>query len=58
MRKWFVRLQGDVYAMSIYPKEDTFSSAREFVLAWLGVDRLPDYTEIWSRGTDDNNSKE
>jgi len=45
--KWFVHIVGDAYAMNIYPTEDTYKSAREFVLEWLGVDRLPNGTEIW-----------
>ena len=47
MKNWYVHLQGDAYAMSIYPKKDTWASAREFVLEWLGVDRLPHHTEIY-----------
>ena len=47
MSNWYVHLQGDAYATSIYPKENTYESARQFVLEWLGVNRLPNGTEIW-----------
>ena len=44
---WYVMLVGDGFALSIYPKDDTYESARQFVLNWLGVSRLPKGTEIW-----------
>ena len=47
MNNWYVMLSGDAYAMSIYPTENNWKSAREFVLEWLGVNRLPNGTEIW-----------
>jgi len=44
---WYVMFRGDPCALSIYPNEDNWASAREFVLKWLGADRLPNHTEIW-----------
>ena len=44
---WYAKFEGDPMALSIYPDENNWKSAREFVLDWLGVNRLPNHTEIW-----------
>ena len=40
-------ISGNAYALSIYPNEDTEQSAREELRNFLGVNRLPNGTEIW-----------
>ena len=44
---WYVQFESDPFALAIYPKEDTFESAKEFIRNWLGVKRLPNNTQIW-----------
>ena len=48
MRRWWVHFPGAVYANGPF-EAGTKAAAREWVLDWLGVKRLPRGTGIWEQ---------
>ena len=45
MKKYFFLFPGDVYALEFYGHNER--EAREAARNWLGVNRLPNGTEVW-----------
>jgi hypothetical protein len=50
MRQWFVHFPGNAYAYE-FPGE-TINDAKQAARDWLGVKRLPNGTDVWSKSPD------